>query len=1161
MLQRIFSDIIEVALITSGVIAILLLLLPFLRRHYTARWRSWVWLLVAVRLLIPFNPSLPQAPIQLAAPAQHVTVNVPARETTVLPPQMGNPVSSPVATPVPVTRATVPLTTILSLVWILGIAAFLLYHFMGYFLFRRAVRRFSRPVEDERTLAIWNAVRREMHVVRPIQLLSCKKVQSPMMTGFFHPVLLLPDTDYSDTGLHMILKHELVHYKRGDIWYKLLMICANAVHWFNPLVYLMVTASNQDLEMSCDSAVIQDADTASRKQYSETILAAVRKGKMRQTAFSTYFDGGKKTMKERLVNIFDVNRRRKGLLALCAIIIVVGITGALVAYDVSDQSEQKAIDNVALLKAGNSYYLEIGKFIISYGIRKSAVVSLAPDTNDQAAYFEDKAVYISDEVTAVAYDGDTGSVGTASPVTVLISNNEGQTWSNYSVADTKADDDTQKYVGFTTKNDGWLLLAGSVAMGHQENRIFQTSDGGKTWTEIGNTNQVYPHVVTGAGFANKNIGFVSFRYDVDPNPVVYRTKDKGKTWTQCTLEIPDSFKSIATYATALSPVFNGAKGTLPVTFRNNDAAGGTADVTVQYITSDYGKTWTFNEKYNLALIWADAWKTRDGKGRYEIMSKQMQTDFQAQQGFQSGKLIFAIRGSSPWVVSYDVAMDGDQAVITYWYADSGLETYKGVERLTFGEENGRTVVTGCKTEIDMEAYADTSDWKSVDTGLYTFSIPPEWEATAFSDGSVSFTKSDEKLGSLTRMSYDSSLPLTQFEGSPAQTLIREETLDGCKYPATKVLTRRTQPSAVAVNDVSYVYELHTYLIPENSKFAYDLFLLVNQEPDKADEIAKSMVINTNRVQIQDLANQWGEAVQNRDGKAQYDLMSPELQKRVYESYQERNWVTGQSSPWVDGYTVKPGDNTAVVTYTYMTSTGFAGYYLQTLSFVTENGQLTISDYTEPKQANGQSGGTVLAYLDDGKTWLSAAMLHEGMFSDMTLSIDGKTKRFPWKTYGEPAFLPELSHADVDGDGRNELIVILCESEGTGALVEEIHVLNPEDFSEITVQSPLVALENRVVSKIDENDVQITIDNQNALVFSEKEITAKVAEKKSWFANLATGSVIDYSMQGNNVIVRVAAQLSPAGFLGDFNLTYEYKDNQLKVSGVSFMTALFWQSIP
>jgi hypothetical protein len=48
------------------------------------------------------------------------------------------------------------------------------------------------------------------------------------------------------------------------------------------------------------------------------------------------------------------------------------------------------------------------------------------------------------------------------------------------------------------------------------------------------------------------------------------------------------------------------------------------------------------------------------------------------------------------------------------------------------------------------------------------------------------------------------------------------------------------------------------------------------------------------------------------------------------------------------------------------------------------------------------------------------------------------------------------------------------------------------------------------------------------------------------------------MQGNNVIVRVAAQLSPAGFLGDFNLTYEYKDNQLKVSGISFSAKLLQQ---
>jgi len=95
MLQCTFNNIIEVTPITSGVIAVLLLLLPFLCRRYTAKWRSWVWLLVVVRLLVPFDLLLPRAPIQLAAPAQNVTVNVPAHRT-VLSPHTNDSVSSPV---------------------------------------------------------------------------------------------------------------------------------------------------------------------------------------------------------------------------------------------------------------------------------------------------------------------------------------------------------------------------------------------------------------------------------------------------------------------------------------------------------------------------------------------------------------------------------------------------------------------------------------------------------------------------------------------------------------------------------------------------------------------------------------------------------------------------------------------------------------------------------------------------------------------------------------------------------------------------------------------------------------------------------------------------------------------------------------------------------
>ena len=324
-MQGLFQNVVEVALSSSVLIAVLLLLLPLIHKKYTAKWRYWVWLVLAVRLLVPFSPSLPRTPIEITPPSQNIVLSVP----------MQNAIALPLTDHTAVAQAavrTMTLNEILSIVWVLGIAVFLLYHLAGYFLFKRSVLRFSTPMKDGRTVGVWNETREEMKTGQDIRLLSCKKVKSPMMTGFFHPMLLLPDFHYSEDDLKIILKHELIHYKRKDIWYKLVLICANAVHWFNPLVYLMTAMSNKDIEMACDSEVIRGSDTAFRKQYSETILSTIQKGNQRRLAFSTNFYGGKKTMKERFINIFDMSKKRKGIAALCAISVIVVISGAAIAY-------------------------------------------------------------------------------------------------------------------------------------------------------------------------------------------------------------------------------------------------------------------------------------------------------------------------------------------------------------------------------------------------------------------------------------------------------------------------------------------------------------------------------------------------------------------------------------------------------------------------------------------------------------------------------------------------------------------------------------------------------------------------------------------------------------------------------------------------------------
>lgn len=301
------GDLFSVSLSMSVVIAALLLLSPLLGKRYAAKWRCFLWLAVAVRLLIPVSVSLPEAPVRI--PAVSGTVLSQAQQETV-PAEMVSPAErhEPVQAPSKVIRA----EDVLFLLWAAGAVFFLLRHLIGYVLFRRSLRPWCVPVTEGKP---------------PVRL--CRKIKSPMLLGFLHPVILLPDKSYREEELDMILSHEMAHYQRKDVWYKLLLIAANAMHWFNPLVYVMTRFANRDLEFSCDDMVTKNRDMTFRKTYSKTILQAVQNE--RASSLSTCFKGGKKEMKQRFANILSKNKKKTGAFLLAVVLLAVGAIGALVA--------------------------------------------------------------------------------------------------------------------------------------------------------------------------------------------------------------------------------------------------------------------------------------------------------------------------------------------------------------------------------------------------------------------------------------------------------------------------------------------------------------------------------------------------------------------------------------------------------------------------------------------------------------------------------------------------------------------------------------------------------------------------------------------------------------------------------------------------------------
>ncbi len=176
---------------------------------------------------------------------------------------------------------------IVAFVWIVGSLIFIAVHFISYFYYKRQLIKNGRMIEDVKTLSQIEKLKRELHIRRSIHAMEYYEAESPMIIGFLKPIVVLTKEQYSSEELFFILKHELVHLKRGDVYFKLLFVIANAVHWFNPLIWIMHREAIIDMELSCDERVTKDTGYAVRKAYTETLLFMLHKRCSRRTAFTT----------------------------------------------------------------------------------------------------------------------------------------------------------------------------------------------------------------------------------------------------------------------------------------------------------------------------------------------------------------------------------------------------------------------------------------------------------------------------------------------------------------------------------------------------------------------------------------------------------------------------------------------------------------------------------------------------------------------------------------------------------------------------------------------------------------------------------------------------------------------------------------------------------
>jgi len=285
----------------AGLLVLLVLVVQWLfRRQLTPRWRCALWLLVALRLVLPISFSsetsiynlLPSAtrtqpahpePARTPAPAMSgaqeskspwlpsdgIENNIrptPPREnpfpsvsTLSLPASQGQPWSWPV---------------LIFTFWLAGVLVLAVHVVLSSFrLQRRCVPLPPQP--RAWATALLRECCSRLQLAHPPALLESFAVGSPALHGFFCPRLLLPPgftAKFSPAELRFVFLHELAHLKRRDLLANWLLVALQILHWFNPLLWFGFNRWRAERELACDAMALEAAGEGQNKAYGRTIL-------------------------------------------------------------------------------------------------------------------------------------------------------------------------------------------------------------------------------------------------------------------------------------------------------------------------------------------------------------------------------------------------------------------------------------------------------------------------------------------------------------------------------------------------------------------------------------------------------------------------------------------------------------------------------------------------------------------------------------------------------------------------------------------------------------------------------------------------------------------------------------------------------------------------
>lgn len=342
---------------------IYLVLLPVMKKYFSVAWRRNYLICVILEYLIPFPyfsieyREILETVFSCFMPKKNVEPSVYLDDTVEF---------------IQVTFGHVEIPNSTAYFFVAGVilVGLILYGFqmLRYLIVKHYIGHSVNEVEDKKTTRVIYDCVSSFNMTKYVRVYRCKFMDSPFTIGIFHPIIVLPDIEWSESDLALAMKHELVHIRHRDNLVKMLVLGAIALNFYNPFVYFILLEWNVVAEQACDRKVVLDLTKEEEYQYGMLIIRIAEERKSGNGSPIMGFNLQNEIMKERMYQMkYGVKKesRARKLLGACIMgVVLFSSSMTVLAYSpknvmVADEIADKIVFSEEGVEPWNGTYNDL----------------------------------------------------------------------------------------------------------------------------------------------------------------------------------------------------------------------------------------------------------------------------------------------------------------------------------------------------------------------------------------------------------------------------------------------------------------------------------------------------------------------------------------------------------------------------------------------------------------------------------------------------------------------------------------------------------------------------------------------------------------------------------------------------------------------------------